>query len=72
MTVSTPPLDSLHSVLVYLETERRHYEETEDVKRHDHVYHHAAKVREWLSSVHHEKPGITIVAENPDGPAPQA
>ena len=68
MTDSTPlPLDSLHRVLVYIETELVLHEETKSTKRFDRVYEDATKVREWLSSVDKREPGLTIVIHNTDG-----
>jgi hypothetical protein len=55
------PFDALHSILVYLETERMHYEDTKDKRRLDYVYGHAATVRDWLSSVAPKQgPGVII------------
>jgi hypothetical protein len=58
------PLDSLHCVLAYLETERTLHEEANDDRRFDAVYAHAGKLREWLSDV--EEPSSAIVVENAD------
>jgi hypothetical protein len=58
------PLDSLHCVLAYLETELTLHEEANDDRRLDAVYAHAGKLREWLSDV--EEPGSAIVVENAD------
>ena len=67
MSESKPvPFDSLNSILVYLDTERRHYEDTKDDKRFDYVFGHAIKVREWLSSFDMRKPRIVIVIRDPD------
>jgi hypothetical protein len=58
------PLDSLHCVLAYIETERTLHEEASDNRQFDAVYKHAGKLREWLSDV--EEPGSAIVVENAD------
>jgi hypothetical protein len=50
MAESQPvPIDSLNSILVYLDIERRSYEDHKDDRQFDHVFRHATKVREWLS-----------------------
>jgi hypothetical protein len=65
MAEPTPlPLDSLHCVLAYLETEGTLREEANDDRRFDAVYAHADKLREWLSDI--EEPGNAIVVENAD------
>jgi hypothetical protein len=52
MAESQPvPIDSLNSILVYLDIERRSYEDHKDDRQFDHVFRHATKVREWLSSL---------------------
>jgi hypothetical protein len=59
------PVDSIHKMLVHLEHERLHYEETKDDKRWDYVYGAAATVREWLSSIDKRQPGLVVVIEPP-------
>jgi hypothetical protein len=63
----TLPLDSLHHILAHLETARMVDEEASEENRLDPVYEHAAKVREWLSSIDNREPGLAIVAESADG-----
>jgi hypothetical protein len=60
------PIDSLNSILAYLDTERRCYEEANDDKQFDYVFWHVAKVRDWLSSFD-IKPGVTIVIRDAEG-----
>jgi hypothetical protein len=59
-----PPLDSLHCVLVHLETELKLHEEANDDRRFDDVYEHAGKLREWLSDV--DELGSVVAVENAD------
>jgi hypothetical protein len=59
------PLDSLHCVLAYIETEHTLHEEANNDRRLDAVYEHAVMLREWLSGV--EEPGGAIVVETADG-----
>jgi hypothetical protein len=67
MAESKPvPFESLNSILAYLDTQRRLYEDAED-KQFDSVFKHAAEVREWLSSLDMSKPGLVIVIRDPDG-----
>jgi hypothetical protein len=53
------PIDSLNSILAYLDAEHRRYEHAGDEKRFDPIFGHVANVREWL------KPGVRIVIHNP-------
>jgi hypothetical protein len=48
------PTDSISFILAHLETERSYYEAAESNKQFDRVLHHAARVREWLSSIDRE------------------
>jgi hypothetical protein len=57
------PLDSLHCVLAYVETENTLYEEANNDRRLDAVNEHAVKLREWLSGV---EPGGAIAVEGAD------
>jgi len=67
MAESKPvPFDSLNNILAYLDTQRRLYEDADD-KQFDHVFRHAAKVRDWLSSLDMNKPGLVVVFRDPDG-----
>jgi hypothetical protein len=67
MAESQPvPIDSLNSILVYLDIERRSYEDHKDDRQFDHVFRHATKVREWLSSLDMSKPGLVVVIREPD------
>jgi hypothetical protein len=67
MAESIPvPFDSLNSILAYLDTQRRLYEDADD-KQFDHVFRHAGKVRDWLSSLDMSKPGFLVVFRDPDG-----
>src|SRR5258707_7156145 len=67
MAESKPvPIDSLNSILVYLDIERRTYEDHKDDRQFDHVFRHATKVREWLSSLDMSKPGLVVVIREPD------
>src|SRR6266480_3074149 len=67
MAESQPvPTDSLNSILVYLDIERRSYEDHKDDRQFDHVFRHATKVREWLSSLAMSKPGLVVVIREPD------
>jgi hypothetical protein len=61
------PVDSLHCVLAYVETERTLHEEANHDRRLDAVYEHAVKLREWLSDI--EELGGTVVVGNPDSSA---
>ena len=62
------PLDSLHRVIVYLETEQMCHEEANDDRRFDAVYKHARRLREWLSDVDDGGPGdAAMLAENAAG-----
>jgi hypothetical protein len=63
----TLPLVSLHYILAHLETARMVDEEASEENRLDPVCEHAAKVREWLSSIDNIGPGLAIVEENADG-----
>jgi hypothetical protein len=51
------PLDSLHCVLAYLETERTLHEEANEDRQFDAVYEHVGKLHEWLSGVDNREPG---------------
>jgi hypothetical protein len=52
MIESAPiPTDSISFILAHLETERSYYEAAESDKQFDKVFRHAARVREWLSSI---------------------
>ena len=52
MIESAPiPTDSISFILAHLETERSYYEAAESDKQFDEVFRHAARVREWLSSI---------------------
>jgi hypothetical protein len=67
MAESKPvPIDSLNSILAYLDIERRCYEDNKDDKQFDRVFGHATKVREWLSSLDMSKPGLVVVIREPD------
>jgi hypothetical protein len=67
MAESKPvPIDSLNSILAYLDIERRSYEDHKDDRQFDRVFGHAAKVREWLSSLDMSKPGLVVVIREPD------
>jgi hypothetical protein len=57
MTELPMPIDSLNSILVYLDTERRSLEEANDPKQLDPVFEHAAEVRAWLRSLPFPKGG---------------
>jgi hypothetical protein len=48
---ATIPTDSDSFILAHLETERSYYEAAESDKQFDEVVRHAARVREWLSSI---------------------
>jgi hypothetical protein len=70
------PLDSLHCVLAYIETERTLHEEANDDGRLDAVYEHAVRLREWLSDVDElgdavtiERSGMSAAADVPETPA---
>ncbi len=52
--------DSLHIILNYLEVKQRLYEETSDPERLDPVFMHVPIVREWLSSINKQTPGMVI------------
>jgi hypothetical protein len=68
MAESKPvPIDSLNSILAYLDIERRCYEDNKDDKQFDRVFGHATKVSEWLSSLDMTRPGLIIVVRDPDG-----
>jgi hypothetical protein len=41
-------------------------------KRFDRVFEHAAKVRDWLSSLDMSKPGLEVVIRDPDDPTGHA
>jgi hypothetical protein len=67
MAESKPvPIDSLNSILAYLDIEHRCYEDNKDDKQFDRVFWHANKVREWLSSLDMSKPGLVVVIREPD------
>ncbi len=52
MAESAPmPIDSICLILAHLETERSYYEAAESDKQFDKVFRHAARLREWLSSI---------------------
>jgi len=51
---------------LYLDSERRHYEDDKNDKQFDRVFGHAAKVRDWLSSFDMSKPGLVVVIRDPD------
>jgi hypothetical protein len=60
MAESKPvPFESLNSILTYLDTQRRLYEDADEQL--NHVLKHAAQVREWLSSLDMSKPGLRVV-----------
>jgi hypothetical protein len=61
------PLDSLHCLLAYLETERTVHEEADNDRQFDAVFEHAGKLREWLSGVGDGEPAGAILAESADG-----
>jgi hypothetical protein len=67
MAESKPvPFESLNSILAYLDTEHRDYQDAKDDKQFDFVFMHAIKVRDWLSSFDMSKPGLVIVIRDPD------
>jgi hypothetical protein len=43
------PIDSLNSILAYLDTECRRHEDAGDEKRFDPIFGHVANVHEWLN-----------------------
>jgi hypothetical protein len=65
MAESKPvPFESLNSILTYLDSRRRLYEDADEQL--NHVLKHAAQVREWLSSLDMSKPGLRVVIRDFD------